>query len=164
MSEIFYYVNHTKSLRFDSGDLGQNNAFSYIGYGLGGRAFCLLLSCAPLLIDSIEPDQQNICAAGAWIGDRVECAGSGYDWQAHHDYVNIIANIIVLLYRADGFEPLFEVARHADELMLQLIHLAATCQCPPLARDLERVLGPGWSRTEHLRWSGSRVHNLVIST
>ncbi|MGL5077272.1 MAG: hypothetical protein ACRDBG_15795, partial [Waterburya sp.] len=44
MGEYFYYANHDKKLKFEIGLDVENCKFSGIGYVLGTRAFCLLLT------------------------------------------------------------------------------------------------------------------------
>jgi hypothetical protein len=142
MGEYFHYINHTKHLQFSDGDLGGAMEFGSIGTGLAARAFCLLLTRSHDRGPRYQP-----FGLGAWIGNHVECIGDhGSLGDEYADYQIITANIIVFLYQIDGPDQLIQTAEQEKGLLLQLVHLANTGQCPALVYELERAFGADWRK------------------
>ena len=133
MGAYFHYVNHTKKEFFAIDTLGGGSKFSDIGYSLTARAFSLLV-IKPI------PDftwfNHRIC--GRWYGNNValEPDDSNPDWEKIMAYADISADVAVMLYEIDGFQPLADVAKHDDNLFLQLVYLVVTQQAPDLEREL----------------------------
>lgn len=142
MGEYFYYANHDKRLKFDIGLEATNNKFSGIGYGLGARAFCLLLT---------QWDDSKLkyhdTLIGSWIGDRVSCIGDYTKWNYEYSsYQTITANIIVMLYQIDGTKELIELAKIVDGFFVQLAYLIFTEQFVYILPEFERQFGKEWSK------------------
>jgi hypothetical protein len=135
MGEYFYYANHDKKLKFEIGLDAENCKFSGIGYVLGTRAFCLLLT------ESKHYQQfYSNTLIGSWIGDRVSCIGDETQW--HHEesiYKNITANIIVMLYQIDGAETLIEAASKYDNFFV-------TRQFNDILPKFEQNFGREWTK------------------
>ena len=71
MGEYFSYVNHTKKLHFSIGLIAHGVKFSGIGYGIGSRAFKLLL----VLPEEQTPHANRQPLIGSWIGDDIAIIG-----------------------------------------------------------------------------------------
>ena len=87
--------------------------FSGIGYcPLSTRAFCLLLTKS----DHFNRVYRHTLV-GSWIGDHVSCIGDQTKWDYDYDsYLDISANVIVMLYQIDKEEQLIESASSEDKL------------------------------------------------
>jgi hypothetical protein len=142
MGEYFYYANHDKKLKFQIGLDVENCKFSGIGYVLGTRAFCLLLT------ESQHYQQiYSNTLIGSWIGDQVSCIGDQTQW--HHgenNYKNINANIIVMLYQIDGAEQLIEAASKYDNFFVQIAYLIFTKQFSDILPKFEQNFGKEWGK------------------
>ena len=144
MGEYFEYANHDKKLKFGIGLGGENIKFSGIGYTLGTRAFCLLITES-----NHFQKVYNHTPIGSWNGDRVSCIGDYTKW--HEDgsissYRDITANMIVMLYQIDGAERLIELASNHDYFFVQLAYLIFTNQFTDLVSEFERNFGKEWTK------------------
>ena len=145
MGTYFHYVNFTRRERFSISALGGGDKFSAVGRTLAARAFEVMLTMrgSANLPDSYEP------ARCRWGGDEVAVVGddSDPDWEAiRTGFVDIGANVILMLMEVDGFEPVREAAERDASLFMQLCHLATTGQSRPLEGELERHFGEDFRR------------------
>ncbi len=143
MGEYFYYANHDKKLKFSISLSQYGDKFRSISYcPLSTRAFCLLLT---------KSDHFNYVyrhtLIDSWIGDRVSCIGDQTRWDYDYDsYLNISANVIVMLYQIDGEEQLIETASKDNALFVQLAHLIFTRQFVDILPAFKNRFGADWTR------------------
>ena len=145
MGTYFHYVNFTKRERFRISALGGGDKLSNVGLNLAARAFELMLTRRPAEEFKKLPD---LC--GRWAGDEVAVVGDDWDsgWDAiQKDYVDIGANVLLMLMEFDGFEPVGEAAERDASLFMQLCHLATTAQSGALEKEMEKHFGGDFRRT-----------------
>ena len=142
MGEYFQYVNHNKKLLFSIGFDGRNNKFSGIGYNLGARAFCLLLTQSDHFCKVY-----NHTLLGSWVGDKVSCMGDQSVWEYESDsYQNITANIILMLHQIDGGEKLIQRATYCNNFFIQIGYLILTQQFTDILPAFEANFGSDWTK------------------
>ena len=142
MGEYFEYVNHDKRLLFSIGFDGCNNKFSGIGYNIGARAFCLLLTQSDHFCKIY-----NHTLLGSWIGDKVSCIGDESLWEYEYDsYRDITANIIVMLYQIDGAENLIQQPASCNDFFIQIGYLILTKQFTDILSAFEANFTNNWTK------------------
>lgn len=160
MGEYFEYVNHSKKLKFDIGLNAYNNKFSGIGITLGARAFCLLLTKS----EHFNKVYRHTLI-GSWIGDKVSCIGDETKWDNKYDrYLDITANIIVMLYQIDGSEKLIEASSQSNSFFAQIAYLIFTEQLTNIIPEFENTFGKEWSKKYKIILQEEPyhvIHNLV---
>lgn len=144
MGTYFHYVNFTRRERFRISALGGGDKFSAVGRTLAARAFEVMLTRRG---PSDPRDSYDACCG--WGGDQVAVVGDDRepDWEAiRTNYVDIGANVILLLIEVDGFERVAEAAGQDINLFMQLCHLATTGQSELLEKELARHFGKDFRR------------------
>ncbi len=143
MGEYFYYANHDKKLKFSVSLSQCSDKFRGISYcHLSTRDFCMMLT---------KSDHFNYVnrhtLIGSWIGNRVSCIGDQTRWNYDDaSYLNISANVIVMLYQIDGEEQLIKTASEDDVLFVQLAHLIFTRQLVDILPAFRSRFGAEWTK------------------
>ncbi len=142
MGKYFCYANHDKKLKFSISLSKSGVKFSGISYcPLSTRAFCLLLTHS----DHFNHIYRHTLI-GSWIGDRVSI-GDETRWDDDYDrYLDINANIIVMLYQIDGEEQLIESASEYNGLFVQIAHLIFTRQFINALSVFDSHFGKDWTK------------------
>lgn len=143
MGVEYQYVNFTKKERFGISPFGGNEKFSGIGNTIGARALGLML-CAP---DNIRGHGDKSKLFGRWHCDSIAVIGDGnneWDNVICPNYTDITANVTLLIYNVDGFEPLLEYIDVCETFFLQLSYLALSNQVQHLADEMAKHFGPDY--------------------
>lgn len=139
MGVYYHYANFTRRERFGVDAVGGGNKLSNLCYTLASRAFHLFL------VDSSgRKEDTPRHGLGRWAGDSVAIVGDDLmpDWEGFKaEFTDIEANAILVVFRADGFEQIGDVARRDSRLFMQLCHLAVSRQVPDLDPQLKQAFG-----------------------
>jgi hypothetical protein len=142
MGEYFHYVNHDKEMRFYIDAFGGSVRFDGVGFGLGARAFCLLLTKS-----NDRGKKYKRTWMGTWSGDRVSCMGDhGKLGDIYTHYKDVTANVLIMLYEVDGPEILMKNAKRDDELFLQIVYLYYAQKLPGIQEYIEMSFGEDWEK------------------
>jgi hypothetical protein len=139
----YHYANLTKREWFSADVLGGSSKWTGLGFNLGSRAFDLLL-----LDRHPQDNDPRVVSIGRWAGDSVAIVGDATDrWlQYRAEFDNLAADVVMLIYRCDGFDSIAEVAQHDTSVFIQLCHLAVTRQSPELEPHLGEKFGSSFRR------------------
>jgi hypothetical protein len=143
MGTYFHYVNFTKRQHFIIGALGGGIKFTSIGRNLSARAFELMLTKPGVTLQKLPP------IVGAWVGDEVAIIGDDWDSEGEmirKDFVDIGANVVLMLMESDGFEDLKTAATAHDNFFMQLAYLATTRQSSAIEKEMEIHFGADFRR------------------
>jgi hypothetical protein len=142
MGVYYHYVNFTKQERFAINSLGGGIKFGNAGFTPASRALHLLIIDEPR-----DSSADEYLERGRWSGDSIAVLGDDItaDFDRLYDAcVDIAADAILLVYRYDGCELLFDTAEQEDRLYMQLCHLSANGQAPGLMQDMKARFGASY--------------------
>jgi hypothetical protein len=150
MGTTYNYANLTKREWFDASALGGNPKLLGVGEGLTAHAFALLL------VDIRGQDlvSNSPGLLGHWAGDSIALIGdSDPAWLKYlEDFADLQADMILLVFRYDGFERLGDVAENYAPLFIQMCHLIVTRQAMHLEAPMKERFGPDYlKRFKELR-------------
>lgn len=137
MGTNYHYANLTKREWFEADAFGENSKRSGLSYGLSSRALHLLL-----LGDGSTAATSPI-NVGRWSSDSITLIGDNDNaWERYNqEFVDIAADVIMLVFAHDGFEPIAEAAERSNHLFMQLCHLVVTQQALSLERHMKEHFG-----------------------
>ena len=138
MGVYYHYFNFSKRERFAIDALGGNSKWGGIGRTLAARAFELMLVGVP--------HDRSPAPGGRWAFDSVAVVGDDTmpieQWERlSEEFVDVSADAIAAVFRADGFAELGAAAEREDRLFLQLCYLVATRQLPALEPFMRQRFG-----------------------
>ena len=110
-----HYVNLSRKERFPVDSLGGGIKRGALGRTLAARALHLMLDNG----------------GGRWAGDKIAIMGDDVtpDWdRITQEFVDIEADAILTVFRADGFEEIREIASRDDAFLMQLCHMVISRQ------------------------------------
>ena len=127
MGIFYHYANFTKRERFAVCALGGGSKIQVLGRTLAARAFHLLT------VDRTRPDRDGYVSMGRghWARDSIAIVGDDLMPDFEHfqaDFIDIAADVILIIFDEDGFEAIGEAATQDDMLFMQLCYLVATRQ------------------------------------
>ena len=140
MGTTYRYTNLTKREWFSARAFGENDKLSGLGRSLSSRAFDLLL-----VKKGGVTGAGGVVQIGYWAGDSVALIGDDDgDW--HNEFVDLDADVILLVYAHDGFEDIAVAAERDECLFVQLCYLVASHQAPQLEPHMKQQFGGGFLR------------------
>ncbi|NMC19092.1 MAG: hypothetical protein GYA33_01620 [Thermogutta sp.] len=140
MGVYFHYANLTKRERFAVNSLGGGIKFSALGRTLAARAFHLLM----VSMGEFGRTTSAPMGPGHWAADSIAIVGDDLvpDWEGFkNDFTDIEADVIVLVFNADGFEEIGAAAAKDDALFMQLCYLVSTRQAMRLEPHMRERFG-----------------------
>jgi len=150
----YHYANLTKREWFRTDALGGSAKLTGLGRSLTARAFELLL-----VRNNVASMSNDPVWIGRWAGDAIALIGDTDDnWLQYDDeFVDLTADVILLLVSNDGFDCIAAVAEEDSRLFMQLSYLVETHQAPVLEPHMKQRFGTRyWKRYQDMchdqRW------------